>query len=114
LDTSLKISGLPFVKTVDEFDLAFQPHLDRGAVQSLFDLSFLARHENVVLLGPPGVGKTQPGHYPYRHEVSARGDRAHHRSASSPLRADAPTRRYHQPILSRTLLRHRHARRCRA
>jgi len=58
LDTSLKISGLPFVKTLDEFDFAFQPHLDRRAVQSLFDLSFLSRHENVLLLGPPGVGKT--------------------------------------------------------
>jgi DNA replication protein DnaC len=58
LDTSLKISGLPFVKTIDEFDFTFQPHLDRQAVQSLFDLSFLSRHENVLLLGPPGVGKT--------------------------------------------------------
>ena len=58
LDTSLKISGLPFVKTVDEFDFAFQPHLDRRAVQSLFDLSFLSRHDNVLFLGPPGVGKT--------------------------------------------------------
>lgn len=58
LDTALRISGLPFLKTLDEFDFSFQPHLDRRAVQSLFDLSFLARHENVLLLGPPGVGKT--------------------------------------------------------
>jgi DNA replication protein DnaC len=58
LDTALKISGLPFVKTIDEFDFAFQPHLDRRAVQSLFDLTFLSRHENVLFLGPPGVGKT--------------------------------------------------------
>ena len=56
LDTTLKISGLPFIKTLDEFDFAFQPHLDRRAVQSLFDLSFLARHDNVLFLGPPGVG----------------------------------------------------------
>jgi DNA replication protein DnaC len=58
VETTLKISGLPFLKTIDEFDFAFQPHLDRRAVQSLFDLTFLARHENVLLLGPPGVGKT--------------------------------------------------------
>jgi DNA replication protein DnaC len=58
LDTTLKISGLPFVKTLDDFDFAFQPHLDRRAVSSLFDLTFIARHENVLLLGPPGVGKT--------------------------------------------------------
>src|SRR5215472_5504516 len=58
LDTTLKISGLPFIKTIDEFDFNFQPNLDRRAVQSLFDLSFLSRHENVLFLGPPGVGKT--------------------------------------------------------
>jgi DNA replication protein DnaC len=58
LDTALKISGLPFIKTLDEFDFAFQPHLDRRLVQSLFDLTFLSRHENVLFLGPPGVGKT--------------------------------------------------------
>ena len=58
LDTTLKISGLPFLKTLDEFDFSFQPHLDRQAVRSLFDLTFLARHDNVVFLGPPGVGKT--------------------------------------------------------
>src|SRR5580658_8804189 len=58
LDTTLKISGLPFIKTLDDFDFTFQPHLDRRQVRSLFDLTFLSRHENVLLLGPPGVGKT--------------------------------------------------------
>jgi DNA replication protein DnaC len=58
LETTLKISGLPFIKTLDEFDFAFQPHLDRRLVASLFDLTFLSRHENVLFLGPPGVGKT--------------------------------------------------------
>ena len=58
LDTTLKISGLPFIKTIDEFDFSFQPNLDRRAVQSLFDLTFLANRENVLFLGPPGVGKT--------------------------------------------------------
>jgi DNA replication protein DnaC len=58
LDTTLKISGLPFIKTLDDFDFSFQPHLDRRVVNSLFDLTFLAKKENVLLLGPPGVGKT--------------------------------------------------------
>lgn len=58
LDTTLKISGLPFIKTLDDFDYTFQPNLDRRQVNSLFDLTFLARKENVVFLGPPGVGKT--------------------------------------------------------
>lgn len=58
IDTALKVSGLPYVKTLDDFDFGFQPGLDRSLIASLFDLTFLARHENVLLLGPPGVGKT--------------------------------------------------------
>lgn len=58
LETTLKISGLPFLKTLEEFDFPFQPQLDRPQVLSLFDLTFLTRQENVFFLGPPGVGKT--------------------------------------------------------
>jgi DNA replication protein DnaC len=55
---SLKLSGLPFLKTLDSFDFAFQPSLERARVLDLASLAFLARKENVLLLGPPGVGKT--------------------------------------------------------
>lgn len=58
VETTLKISGLPFVKTIDEFDFSFQPKLDKQQVMGLFDLSFIERKENVIFLGPPGVGKT--------------------------------------------------------
>jgi len=58
LDTALKVSCLPFIKTLDDFDFSFQPSLDRQQIASLFDLTFLARHDNVLFLGPPGVGKT--------------------------------------------------------
>jgi DNA replication protein DnaC len=58
LDTAFKVSGLPFIKTLDDFDFSFQPGLDRRQIASLFDLSFLSRHDNVLFLGPPGVGKT--------------------------------------------------------
>jgi DNA replication protein DnaC len=58
VETTLKISGLPFVKTIDEFDFSFQPRLDKQQVMGLFDLSFIERKENVIFLGPPGVGKT--------------------------------------------------------
>ena len=58
IETALKISGLPFVKSVDEFDFAFQPKLDRKKVMSLFDLAFIGRKENILFLGPPGTGKT--------------------------------------------------------
>ena len=55
---SLRLAGLPFVRTLDTFDFAFQPSLDRAQVLDLASLAFLARKENVLLLGPPGVGKT--------------------------------------------------------
>jgi DNA replication protein DnaC len=58
LQTALKIAGLPFAKTIEEYDFTFHPHLDKKTVMELFDLTFLPRHENVVFLGPPGVGKT--------------------------------------------------------
>jgi DNA replication protein DnaC len=58
VEKTLRIAGLPFVKTIDEFDFPFQPKLDKQQVKSLFDLSFIERRENVIFLGPPGVGKT--------------------------------------------------------
>jgi DNA replication protein DnaC len=58
IKSSLRLSGLPFLKSLDTFDFAFQPSLDRASVLDLASLAFLARKENVLLLGPPGVGKT--------------------------------------------------------
>jgi len=58
IETSIKTAGLPFVKSIDEYDFAFHPDLDRQKVLSLFDLVFLERKENIIFLGPPGVGKT--------------------------------------------------------
>jgi len=57
----LKLSGLPHRKTFDEFELAFQPQLDPKRVAELRSLRFLERHACVLLLGPPGVGKTHIG-----------------------------------------------------
>ncbi len=58
IETNLRLAGLPFIKSIDEFDFSFQPKLDQKQVLSLFDLSFLQKKENLILLGPPGVGKT--------------------------------------------------------
>lgn len=58
VETALKISGLPFIKSIDEFDFVFQPKLNRQKVMSLFDLTFIREKGNVIFLGPPGVGKT--------------------------------------------------------
>ncbi len=55
---ALKLSGLPHHKSLDDFDFAFQPDLDPRKVRDLAALAFIEAHGNVVLLGPPGVGKT--------------------------------------------------------
>lgn len=58
IETRLRQSRFPWVKTLDQFDFDFQPSLDRRAVRELSGLSFVERAHNVVMLGPPGVGKT--------------------------------------------------------
>jgi DNA replication protein DnaC len=58
LQAAMRSSRLPSVKTIEEFDFSFQPSVKREQIQSLAELGFLERKENVVLLGPPGVGKT--------------------------------------------------------
>lgn len=58
LRSAMKTAGLPSAKTIEEYDFSFHPHLDKRMVMELFDLAFVTKHENVVFLGPPGVGKT--------------------------------------------------------
>ena len=58
LNTAMRASRLPAVKTLAQFDFAFQPSIKREQIESLHELGFLDRRENVIFLGPPGVGKT--------------------------------------------------------
>jgi DNA replication protein DnaC len=58
LQTAMRSARLPAVKTLADFDFSFQPSVKREQIDSLHTLGFLERKENVVLLGPPGVGKT--------------------------------------------------------
>ena len=58
LQAAMRSSRLPAVKTLEDFDFSFQPSIKREQIESLHELSFVERKENVVLLGPPGVGKT--------------------------------------------------------
>jgi hypothetical protein len=54
-------ANFSFQKRLDQFDFAFQPSIDERKIRELAGLRFLENKENVILLGPPGVGKTQPG-----------------------------------------------------
>ena len=49
---------MPAIKTIEQFDFAFQPSIQREQLDSLHELGFIKRRENVIFLGPPGVGKT--------------------------------------------------------
>jgi DNA replication protein DnaC len=57
-ETRIKLSRLPHRKTLEEFDFGFQPSIDVKQIKELSTLAFVARKENVIFLGPPGVGKT--------------------------------------------------------
>ena len=52
------LARFPFVKSLDAFDFGYQPSIDRRQLQTLVNCHFIEHGENVVLLGPPGVGKT--------------------------------------------------------
>ncbi|MEW6557932.1 MAG: IS21-like element helper ATPase IstB [Elusimicrobiota bacterium] len=46
------------MKTLDTFDFSFQTSISKKKILELANLSFIDRKENVIFLGPPGVGKT--------------------------------------------------------
>jgi len=54
----IQIAHFPTVKTLEEFDFKFQPSIDQKLVRELATGRFIAGAENVLLFGPPGVGKT--------------------------------------------------------
>ena len=56
--TLLKFAGLPNIKTLEEYDFNFASGVPKAHLTELSGLSFIERHENVVMLGPSGVGKT--------------------------------------------------------
>jgi DNA replication protein DnaC len=58
LTTRTRLAHLPFQRTLAQFDFAFQPSVDQRQVRELATMAFVAETANVLLLGPPGVGKT--------------------------------------------------------
>lgn len=56
--TLLKLATLPAIKTLEDYDFQFATGVPKAQVQELSSLAFIERAENLVLLGPSGVGKT--------------------------------------------------------
>jgi DNA replication protein DnaC len=57
-EKQLQLSGFPGRKLLDTFDFSFQPSIDKRQIEELATMRFVENAENVVFLGPPGVGKT--------------------------------------------------------
>ncbi len=58
INYKLKNAKFQTIKTIDEFDFTFQPSLNKKEFNILSNLDFIDKAENVILIGPPGVGKT--------------------------------------------------------
>src|SRR5437763_15694757 len=54
----IKAARFPARKTLEEFDFTFQRSVKKTVVEHLGQLDFLHAKDNVILLGPPGTGKT--------------------------------------------------------
>ncbi|MCP3902647.1 MAG: ATP-binding protein [Planctomycetes bacterium] len=56
--TSLRLSGLPTGQTIGNFDFAFQPSIERSRIEALATCAWIKEKQSLLILGPPGVGKT--------------------------------------------------------
>ncbi|WP_287192246.1 ATP-binding protein [Syntrophothermus sp.] len=54
--TKINKARFPYIKTLEEFDFSFQPSLREKEIIALSSLDFIEKKENVIFLGPPGVG----------------------------------------------------------
>lgn len=52
------LAKFPFVKDLESFDFTYQPSIDKKQVSTLATCHYIEHGENIVILGPPGVGKT--------------------------------------------------------
>src|ERR1700742_3060972 len=52
------MARFPFVKPLETFDFTYQPSVDRKQLQELASSHYIEHGDNIIVLGPPGVGKT--------------------------------------------------------
>lgn len=58
INARISKARFPMLRTLEEFDFPFQPSLSAARIRELAELGFLARAENIVFVGRPGVGKS--------------------------------------------------------
>lgn len=58
IEMNRKRGKFPVIKRLDEFDYQFQTTINKKQIASLLDFSFIDNRENLIFIGPPGVGKT--------------------------------------------------------
>ncbi len=55
---NMRRAGFPVIKHLAEFDFIFQTTITKKQITRLLDYRFIENRENIVFIGPPGVGKT--------------------------------------------------------
>ena len=78
----MRMACFPMEKRLEDFDIGFQPSLDPLIIKELASLRFIHQAENVVFLGPPGVGKTHLA-VAFGYEAVKQGFRVYHANASN-------------------------------
>jgi len=58
LERRLKQASFPYLKSVADFDFSFNPSINRQLIKKLSTTAFIADRQNILFIGPPGVGKT--------------------------------------------------------
>ena len=58
VNRKMQMAGFPDIKRLEEFDFSYQPQINEKLIRELAGLDFIDAGKNVLLVGPPGVGKT--------------------------------------------------------
>ncbi|MFS0882899.1 IS21-like element helper ATPase IstB [Metabacillus niabensis] len=58
IQSMVKVGAFPHLKEIKDFDFSFQPTVNQQQILDFLTLRFIEKNENIVFLGPSGVGKT--------------------------------------------------------
>ncbi len=57
-DLNIKLARFPYIKTLENFDFSYQTSINQNQIKDLSKCRWVNNGENLIFLGPPGVGKT--------------------------------------------------------